>query len=82
MLLLAMAVGMDLDDEEFFLKRHSGHNNQLRLLHYPPVPAANLESSSSTRMPAHSDWGTITMLFQDNCGGLEVRDGCCFVLLC
>ncbi|CAF9932161.1 MAG: hypothetical protein HETSPECPRED_008283 [Heterodermia speciosa] len=73
MLLRAMAIGIGLDDEEFFLSRHSGHNNQLRLLHYPPVPAADIESQRASRMPAHSDWGTLTMLFQDDCGGLEVE---------
>lgn len=72
-ILRAMAIGIGLSDEEFFLKNHSGHNNQLRLLHYPPVPAVDLEGDSMTRMPAHCDWPTITMLFQDDCGGLEAR---------
>ena len=73
MLLRALALGIGIEDEEFFLRCHSGNNNQLRLLHYPPVPAAELESQLASRMPAHSDWGTLTMLFQDDCGGLEVR---------
>ena len=72
MLLRAMAIGIGLDDEEFFLRNHSGHNNQLRLLHYPPVPTEHLENQSAIRMSAHSDWGTLTMLFQDDCGGLDV----------
>jgi len=72
MLLQAMAIGLGLD-ENFLLKYHSGHNNQLRLLHYPSVPGENLETQSMARMPAHTDWGSITMLFQDDCGGLEVE---------
>lgn len=73
-ILKAIGLGLGLQDPEFMLKFHSGHNNQLRLLHYPPIPAAALESESSARMPAHSDWGSITMLFQDDCGGLEVEN--------
>ncbi|KAL1303024.1 hypothetical protein AAFC00_003337 [Neodothiora populina] len=73
-LLAAMAIGLGLNDANFILKYHSGHNNQLRLLHYPPVPAIELESNKSARMPAHTDWGSITMLFQDKCGGLQVED--------
>lgn len=69
----AMGLGLNLEDPEFFLKFHSGHNNQLRLLHYPPIPSAELHSGTSARMPAHSDWGTFTMLFQDECGGLEAE---------
>ncbi|OTB09282.1 hypothetical protein M426DRAFT_316564 [Hypoxylon sp. CI-4A] len=72
-LLRALAVGVGLEDEEFFVRFHSGDNNQLRLLHYPPVEAAKLSSNTVARMPAHSDWGTITMLFQDDCGGLQVE---------
>ena len=73
-LLRAMAVGLGLDDEDHFLHFHSGLNNQLRLLHYPPVETEKLSSNLLARMPAHSDWGSITMLFQDGCGGLQVED--------
>jgi len=72
-ILTAMGTGLKLSEPEFFLKFHSGHNNQLRLLHYPPIPASDLLNGTSARMPAHSDWGSITMLFQDDCGGLEVE---------
>lgn len=73
-ILQALAVGIGLDDPAHLIGHHSGHNNQLRLLHYPPVAAADLESQKVARMPAHSDWSTITLLFQDDCGGLEIED--------
>jgi isopenicillin N synthase-like dioxygenase len=66
----ALAVGIGLEDEDHLLKKHSGHNNQLRLLHYPEVPLEALERQTVSRMPAHSDWSSITILFQDDCGGL------------
>lgn len=72
-ILRALSLGLGLGDEDYLLRFHDGHNNQLRLLHYPPVPASALESQSAARMPAHTDWGSITMLFQDDCGGLEVE---------
>ncbi|ORY59492.1 uncharacterized protein BCR38DRAFT_488524 [Pseudomassariella vexata] len=73
-MLRALAIGIRLDEEDYFLRFHSGLNNQLRLLHYPPVEPEKLSSNTVARMPAHSDWGTITMLFQDECGGLQVDD--------
>jgi len=73
-ILKAIGEGVGIPDNEYLLKFHSGHNNQLRLLHYPPIPAAELENQSLARMPVHSDWGSITMLFQDDCGGLEVEN--------
>src|SRR5438045_4631677 len=75
-LLRALALGLSLPSEDFFLPFHSGLNNQLRLLHYPPIAAARLESGEAARMPPHSDWGSITLLWQDNCGGLEVENPC------
>ena len=73
-ILTALAIGLELDSADALTAVHSGHYNQLRLLHYPPIPAAELENQTSARMPAHSDWGAITMLFQDDCGGLQVED--------
>lgn len=69
-----IALGLELPDPDFFLKYHSGQNNQLRLLHYPPIPAREIEEDRAARISAHTDWGTITLLFQDDCGGLEIED--------
>lgn len=72
--LRALALGIGLKEEEL-LKLHSGHYNQLRLLNYPPIPAKSLEAGGGfERMPKHADWSTMTMLFQDDCGGLQVED--------
>ncbi|ETN36263.1 uncharacterized protein HMPREF1541_08540 [Cyphellophora europaea CBS 101466] len=71
--LRALALGIGLSDEEELVRQHSGHYNQLRLLHYPPIPARVLEDGRMERMPAHSDWSTITLLFQDDVGGLQVE---------
>jgi isopenicillin N synthase-like dioxygenase len=71
-ILRALALGIGLE-EDYLLNLHSGHYNQLRLLHYPPVPAEAVESGQKARMPAHTDYGSITILFQDDCGGLQVE---------
>ncbi|RVX66388.1 hypothetical protein B0A52_09618 [Exophiala mesophila] len=72
-ILQALALGLGLD-ENHLLKFHSGDYNQLRLLHYPPIPAAVIDEGKFARMPAHTDWSTVTLLFQDDCGGLQVEN--------
>jgi len=64
-----MAAGLDLPPE-FFTKRHQGQNVTLRFLHYP----AGLPVTSATQLGAgeHTDYGSITLLHQDEVGGLEV----------
>lgn len=47
---------------------------QLRLLHYPSIAVAELAQGRRSRINAHSDFGTLTLLFQDSIGGLEVED--------
>ncbi|KAF2483460.1 thymine dioxygenase [Neohortaea acidophila] len=70
----ALSLGIGLQEEALLTQYHTGHHNQLRLLHYPPVPAAEVESGSAARMPPHADFGSITLLFQDDCGGLQIED--------
>jgi isopenicillin N synthase-like dioxygenase len=53
---------------------HNKAENEFRLLHYPAIPASELADGSATRIAEHTDFGTITMLFQDSTGGLQVED--------
>ncbi|KAJ3889992.1 flavonol synthase/flavanone 3-hydroxylase [Lentinula edodes] len=71
-LLPALALGLDLP-KDFFLGYHEANENQLRLLHYPGAPTSVFESGERGRIGAHTDFGTGTLLFQDDCGGLEVE---------
>lgn len=91
---ISLALGLTEAEENYLLDLHSGHNNQLRLLHYPPIQTEKLREHVVARMPAHCDWryvyssrnptcyhftldvadtqdSTFTMLFQDDCGGLD-----------
>ena len=44
------------------------------LIHYPAVPVNLAGPNRVARNPAHSDFGTLTLLFQDEVGGLEIAD--------
>jgi len=47
---------------------------KMRTLYYPPIPE-NLEYKEGlVRLGQHSDYDTCTLLFQDDLGGLEVKD--------
>lgn len=72
-ILRAIAIGMGLD-ETYFHSYHARADNQIRLLHYPPVEEELLRGGKKERIAAHTDFGTMTMLFQDSVGGLEVED--------
>jgi isopenicillin N synthase-like dioxygenase len=62
-------------DSDYFTSRHKWElksGDTLRLLHYPAVKN---QSNESIRAGAHSDYGSITLLFQhENRSGLEVLD--------
>ncbi len=68
--LQAFALALELP-EDFFATRHNQQNHTLRSLHYPPVQQPPLPEQ--VRAGEHSDYGSITLLFQDDIGGLEVQ---------
>ncbi len=72
-IMTAIAIGLGLPDSAF-KDLHSTQVNELRLTHYPALPASTLRSGKTTRIAEHSDFGSITLLFQDQTGGLEVVD--------
>lgn len=65
-----LAASLDLP-EDYFAEALVDPSVNVRLLHYPPqppqVPADRLGCG------AHTDWGLLTILLQDDCGGLEIE---------
>jgi len=71
-----LAVGMKLEDEEFFVERCNKRHENLRLLHYPSVPRPQQSTNNVApvvRGAVHTDFGTLTLLTQDSVGGLRAQ---------
>jgi len=71
-LLSVIAQGLKLPADYFeaFLKDPTPI---LRLLHYPEQPPSNKLEPGQIGCGAHTDWGSVTLLAQDDAGGLQVR---------
>jgi isopenicillin N synthase-like dioxygenase len=70
-LLKAMAIALK-QPNDFFTQYLDDHISVLRLLHYPPR-SDNVALDAQTQVAgAHTDYGCITLLAQDEVGGLEV----------
>lgn len=69
----AIAVGMGLSQSYFDSYTDVG-DNTLRLLHYPGTPKSVFSSNKfQVRAGEHTDYGSLTLLFQDDRGGLQVK---------
>ena len=72
-----LSVGLDLQkdfmkDAHKFVGKH-GNPTTLRTLYYPPITDDTKLKPNQIRLGEHSDYGTITLLFQDDIGGLQVQ---------
>ena len=72
LLMKGIAIGLGLDDK-FFESFVRVGDNTLRLLHYGAVPPGGFEGGRRVRAGAHTDFGSLTLLFQDHQGGLQVE---------
>lgn len=64
-----IALSLDLD-EDYFEAMYDHPGLGLRMLNYPPQPAS--AKANQIGAGAHTDWGGVTLLAQDDVGGLEV----------
>lgn len=53
---LMMSLELEEGEMERVRKLHTGHDNQLRLLHYPPVGEERWKKGNKHRLGAHTDW--------------------------
>lgn len=72
-----LAIGMNLDDPDYFVNRCNERHENMRLLHYPSIPRTPNDDSNKEepiiRGAVHTDFGTITLLCQDGVGGLRAQ---------
>jgi isopenicillin N synthase-like dioxygenase len=69
-ILAALEEALDMP-EPLLTQNHVRRNYTMRLLHYPAVQGPVKDGQA--RCGEHTDWTTITLLFQGGQGGLEVR---------
>lgn len=69
-LLRAVALGLDLP-EGFFAPHYGLPLQRTQAIYYPPQPP---DDHDGFGVAPHTDFGCITLLWQDDSGGLEVRD--------
>lgn len=69
--LSALALALEID-KDFFANKFEHPLSVLRFIHYPEVAMDNGEKHIGAG--AHTDYGCITILWQDETGGLQVQD--------
>ena len=69
----AIELGLNLPPISL-LSRTLPEVGELHLNHYPSIPKHELLTTNTRRIWPHTDFGTLSFLFQDSAGGLEFED--------
>lgn len=82
-ILLLLGMSLEVEDVNFFLKTcthlddpNVGNECDMRAIYYPPIPKIHDIPEGTVRCASHTDYELMTLLFQDNVGGLEVCSNC------
>jgi isopenicillin N synthase-like dioxygenase len=70
-LLRAVAAGLGIG-EVFFAQRYTKRMQRTQMVYYPPQPPQS--GADQFGVAPHTDYGCITLLWQDQVGGLQVRE--------
>lgn len=70
-LLKAVAAGLGID-EAFFSAKYDKRLQRTQMVYYPPHPP--MAEADQFGVAPHTDYGCITLLYQDDSGGLQVRE--------
>ena len=74
-LMAALELAFDLPHGTFVdLITHEGNASEMRLNHYPAIEVERIKTGNVSRIWPHFDLGVITLLFQDEVGGLEFEN--------
>ncbi|KAI9028035.1 hypothetical protein DFJ74DRAFT_516588 [Hyaloraphidium curvatum] len=75
-LLRILSEGCGLDPEYFgrWHRWSEPSGDMLRMIRYPPRPDTEDERTDGVRMVGHTDFGSITLLYSQEVGGLQVKD--------
>ncbi|KAH8892672.1 thymine dioxygenase [Thozetella sp. PMI_491] len=68
----AIAEGLGLP-ADYFKPYASKGDHVLRLLHYPAIDPELSKLDSTVRIGSHTDYGSVTLLFTDDSGGLQIQ---------
>ncbi|RYP75060.1 hypothetical protein DL770_007485 [Monosporascus sp. CRB-9-2] len=69
----AVELGLDLPPD-VMVARCQPVASEMRLNHYPLISLKSLSEGNTKRIWPHTDLGIISLLFQDQVGGLEIED--------
>ncbi|ODM87031.1 hypothetical protein Ocin01_19651 [Orchesella cincta] len=72
-LLKLLGLSLELEDTDYFIKC-SRHLDSDKLFIIPPIPHDLQVIPGTVRCAQHTDYEILTLLFQDDVGGLEVKD--------
>ena len=74
-ILISLAIGLQLEDPYYFYRKHNileyKTTTLMRIQYYPSLANVSLKPNQ-VRCGEHTDYDSLTLLFQDDVGGLEV----------